>query len=146
MLLDIKNGKTDFEMLFTTPELLPKLKIFGKILGPRGLMPNAKVGTLVSDKEMFNSIERAKAGQVNYRVDSGKNIHAPIGKITFTDEQLMVNLKSLIESLTERKPAGLKTKYFIKAFVKSTMGPRWKLNMEEIDPRSTKNIWSLIKP
>ena len=116
-------------MLFSTPEHLAKLKIFGKILGPRGLMPNAKVGTLVSDKELYEAIKRAKAGQVNYRVDSGKNIHAPIGKITFTDEQLMVNLKSLFESLSERKPATLKTKYFIRAYIKSTMGPRWKLNI-----------------
>lgn len=132
-------------MLFTTPEHLAKLKIFGKVLGPRGLMPNPKIGTLVADKELSSAITRAKAGQVTFRVDSGKNIHAPIGKITFTDEQLLANFKSLIDSLVEKKPAGLKTKYLIRAFVKSTMGPRWKLNMEELDPRSTKNIWELVQ-
>ena len=95
-MLKIKNGKTEFDMLFTTPELLPKLKIFGKVLGPRGLMPNPKVGTLTSDKELANSIVQAKAGQVTYRVDTGKNIHAPIGKITFSDEDLLRNFKSLI--------------------------------------------------
>lgn len=72
-------------MLFTTPELLPKLKQYGKILGPRGLMPNPKVGTLVNQKQLPNAIIQAKAGQVNYRVDAGKNIHARIGKISFTN-------------------------------------------------------------
>lgn len=72
-------------MLFTTPDLIAHLKPFGKILGPRGLMPNAKIGTLASEKDIVDSIKRAKAGQVNYRVDSGKNLHAPLGKITFTN-------------------------------------------------------------
>ena len=90
-------------------------------------------------------MERAKAGQVNYRVDNGKNIHVPLGKITFTDEQLMQNLKSVIESLVEKKPTGLKNKYLVSAFIKSTMGPRWKLDMELLDPKSTKNIWYLVE-
>lgn len=116
-------------MLFTTPELLPRLKAFGKTLGPRGLMPNPKVGTLVSDKELYNAVVRAKAGQVNFRVDSGKNIHAQIGKATFTDEQLLQNFKSLMNALQDKKPANLKGKYFIAGFIKTTMGPRWKLNI-----------------
>lgn len=93
---EIAAGKTDFQMLFTTPQFLPRLKAYGKILGPRGLMPNPKVGTLVSDKELAGAVVRAKAGQVNFRVDAGRNIHAQIGKITFTDEQLLKNFKSLM--------------------------------------------------
>lgn len=93
-------------------------------------MPNPKVGTLVNDKDLANAIIRAKAGQVNFRVDSGKNIHAQIGKITFTDEQLLQNFKSLMMALQDKKPAGLKGKYLIAGFIKTTMGPRWKLNIE----------------
>lgn len=116
-------------MLFTTPEMLPKLKPFGKILGPRSLMPNPKVGTLVNEKDLASAIQRAKAGQVNFRVDAGRNIHAQIGKITFTDEALLQNFKSLMFALQQKKPQGLKGKYFVGAFIKSTMGPRWKLNI-----------------
>lgn len=94
------------------------------------MMPNPKVGTLVSEKELPAAVTRAKAGQVSFRVDSGKNIHAQIGKISFTDEQLLQNFKALMNALQEKKPAGLKGKYFIAGFLKSTMGPRWKLNIE----------------
>lgn len=143
--VDIRDGKTDFDILFTTPEHLSKLKMFGKVLGPRGLMPNAKVGTLTSSKELGKAIQQAKAGQVNYRVDAGKNIHAPLGKIYFSDEQLLANFKSLMHSLVEKKPAGLKTKYLVAGYLKSTMGPRWKLQMEDIDPKNSKNIWDLVE-
>jgi len=129
-LAEIGSGKTDFEILFTTPEMLPKLKPFGKILGPRSLMPNPKVGTLVNEKDLNQAILRAKAGQVNFRVDAGRNIHAQIGKITFTDEQLLQNFKSLMNALQDKRPLGLKGKYFIAGFIKSTMGPRWKLNID----------------
>ena len=86
-------------MLFTTPDMINQLKAFGKVLGPRGLMPNAKVGTLVNEKDLPDAIKRAKAGQVNYRVDSGKNIHVPLGKITFKDEDILKNFKALMQSL-----------------------------------------------
>ena len=94
---------------------------------------------------MKKAVERAKAGQVNYRVDAGKNIHAPLGKITFTDEDLLRNFKSLMRSLIEKKPPTLKGKYIKRAFIKSTMGPRWKLNIEEIDPRSNKSVWDVVE-
>jgi large subunit ribosomal protein L1 len=77
----------------------------------------------------MNAVTRAKAGQVNFRVDAGKNIHAQIGKITFTDDQLLQNFKSLMNALVDKKPAGLKGKYILGGFIKSTMGPRWKLNI-----------------
>lgn len=107
-------------------------------------MPNPKVGTLVNDKEMAAAVTRAKAGQVSFKVDAGKNIHAQIGKITFTEEQLLKNFKSLMLAIQSKKPANLKGKYYIGGFIKSTMGPRWKLNIEHIDPRSQKSIWSLV--
>lgn len=108
-------------------------------------MPNPKIGTLVSEKDLPQAVTRAKAGQVNFRVDSGRNIHAQIGKITFTDEQLLQNFKSLMNALQDRKPLGLKGKYFLGAFLKTTMGPRWKLNVEEIEPKGLKSIWGLIE-
>ena len=108
-------------------------------------MPNAKVGSLVSEQELEQAVIRAKAGQVNYRVDSVKGIHAPLGKITFTDEQILKNFKSLMQSLVDKKPTGLKGKYFTDAFIKSTMGPRWRLNIDEIDPRSNRSIWDLVE-
>jgi large subunit ribosomal protein L1 len=89
-------------------------------------------------------VERAKAGQVNYRVDSGRNLHAHIGKITFKDDQLLRNFKSLMQSLVEKKPTGIKGRYFQEAYIKSTMGPRWKLKIEEIDPRNLKTVWDLV--
>lgn len=78
-------------------------------------------------------------------MDAGKNIHAPLGKIYFSDEQLLANFKSLMHSLVEKKPAGLKTKYLVAGYLKSTMGPRWKLQMEDIDPKNSKNIWDLVE-
>lgn len=102
----------DFDRLFCTPELLPKLKAFGKILGPRGLMPNAKVGTLGKDEPLLRMIKEAKAGQVTFRVDTGRNLHSPLGKLSFTDDQLLLNFKSLMMALSDKKPPSLKGKYF----------------------------------
>ncbi len=93
-------------------------------------MPNPKVGTLVNDKDLGAAITRAKAGQVNFRVDAGRNIHAQIGKASFTDQQLLQNFKSLMNMLQDKKPQGLKGKYFVDGFIKTTMGPRWRLNIE----------------
>jgi large subunit ribosomal protein L1 len=141
----IANGRTEFDVLLTTPELLPSLKAFGRVLGPRGLMPNPKMGTLVAERELGGAVQRAKAGQVSFRVDAGANIHASLGKADFSDEQLLRNFKSLINALQDKRPPSLKGRYFITAFVKTTMGPRWKLNIDEIDPRHRKCIWPLIE-
>jgi large subunit ribosomal protein L1 len=89
-------------------------------------------------------IKEAKTGQVTFRVDSGSNLHALIGKVDFTDEQLLVNLRELMKALSERRPATLKGKYLVGAFMKSTMGPRWRINLNEIDPKGSKNIWGLL--
>ena len=113
-------------------------------MGPKGLMPNAKVGTLAKFEELGQKIKEAKAGQVTFRVDSGRNLHALIGKIDFTDEQLLINFRELMKALAERRPATLKGKYFTGAYLKSTMGPRWKINLNDIDPKANKNIWNLL--
>lgn len=131
-------------MMFSTPDLVPELKPHGKILGPRGLMPNIKTGTLLLPDDLPQGIQKAKAGQVNYRVDSGKNLHAQIGKISFTDDQLLINFKALMQSITDNKPKMIKRRFIRDAFMKSTMGPRWKLNIGEIDPKDKRTIWDLV--
>lgn len=108
-------------------------------------MPNLKVGTLVPQEELGDAVAKAKFGQVNFRVDPNKNLHAQIGKLSFNDDQLLKNLESLTLAVHKKKPQSAKGKYFVSAFIKTTMGPRWKLNVEEIDPKSIKNIWSLLK-
>ena len=122
-----------------------KLKPLGKLLGPKGLMPNAKIGTLVPYHELPNALELAKAGQVSFRVDQGRNIHAHIGKMGFTDEQLMANWLAVMKTLVDKRPSTLKGKYFTHAYLKSTMGPGWKVNLIDIDPRQDRSIWGCLK-
>jgi large subunit ribosomal protein L1 len=86
----------------------------------------------------------AKQGQVSFRVDNGKNIHAQIGKADFTDEQLLQNWRAVMQALVDLRPPTLKGKYFTSAWVKSTMGPSWKINLVDIDPRIEKSIWKLF--
>jgi large subunit ribosomal protein L1 len=89
-------------------------------------------------------LKQAKAGQVSFRVDNGKNIHAQIGKVDFTDEQLLQNWRSVMKTLVDKRPPTLKGKYFTHAYLKSTMGPSWKVNLVDIDPRTEKSIWGLL--
>ena len=95
----MEKGPIEFEKLFTTPTHLPKLKMYGKLLGPKGLMPNAKLGTLVPYQELTNALEMAKSGQVSFRVDEGRNIHAQIGKMSFSDEALLTNWFAVMRTL-----------------------------------------------
>ena len=115
------------------------------MLGPKGLMPNAKLGTLVPYQDLPPALEQAKAGQVTYRVDMGRNIHAHIGKMSFTDEQLLKNWQAVMKSLVDKRPPTTKGKYFTEAWVRSTMGPGWKINLVDIDPRTEKSIWTILE-
>ncbi len=108
-------------------------------------MPNAKVGTLAKEDALIGLIKEAKTGQVTFRVDSGRNLHSPLGKLSFTDEQILLNFKSLMLSLAEKRPASLKGKYFKEAFLKTTMGPRWRIKLSYIDPKHHDNIWNLLE-
>ena len=107
-------------------------------------MPNAKVGTLVPLVELPQALKQAKAGQVSFRVDNGKNIHAQIGKMGFTDEQLLTNWKSVMKTLVDKKPVGLKGRYFTEVWVRSTMGPGWRVNIPDIDTRLEKNMFNAL--
>lgn len=107
-------------------------------------MPNAKLGTLVPFNSMMNALEEAKAGQVSFRVDQGRNIHAQIGLVKFTDEELLINWRAVMKTLVDKRPPTLKGKYFTEAYLKSTMGPRWRINLLDIDPRTERSMWSAL--
>ncbi len=117
----IKGGNLDFDVVIATPDSMRVVGALGTILGPRGLMPNPKVGTVTADVE--TAVGNAKAGQVQFRTDKGGIIHCPIGKIAFEPAALQENLQSLINELVKSKPSAAKGVYLGKATVSSTMGP-----------------------
>jgi large subunit ribosomal protein L1 len=117
----VKNGETNFDVVIATPDTMRVVGQLGKILGPKGLMPNPKVGTVTTDVE--KAVKNAKAGQVRYRVDRGGVIHTTIGKLSFTEHQLKENLEQLMSDLKKLRPATAKGVYFKKVAVSSTMGP-----------------------
>ena len=118
---DIKAGNMNFDVVIATPDSMRIVGQLGQILGPRGLMPNPKVGTVTMD--VATGVKNAKAGQVQYRTDKGGIVHSTIGRASFDAEKLEQNLKALIEALTKAKPASSKGQYLKKIAVSSTMGP-----------------------
>jgi len=117
----IQGGWTDTDVIITTPDMMKDLGRLGKVLGPKGLMPNPKSGTVTQD--IGKAVQEVKAGKVEYRVDKGSNIHVTVGKISFDAAKLEDNIRTLITELLRVKPASAKGKYFKSAFVGSTMGP-----------------------
>jgi len=118
---NIKAGNIDFDILIATPESMRMVGQLGQILGPRGLMPNPKVGTVSAD--VASAVKNAKAGQVRYRTDKAGIIHCIIGKINFTTQDLKENLEALIADIKKAKPSSAKGTYLKKATLSSTMGP-----------------------
>jgi large subunit ribosomal protein L1 len=116
----IQGGKIDFDRCIATPDLMPLVGRLGKILGPRNLMPNPKVGTVTPD--VATAVKNAKAGQVQFRVDKAGIIHGTIGRRSFDNEKLRGNLQALLEALNKAKPASSKGVYLRKVAVSSTMG------------------------
>jgi len=119
---DIKKGNMDFDVVIATPDAMRVVGTLGQILGPRGLMPNPKVGTVTPDVE--GAVKNAKAGQVRYRTDKAGIIHCPIGSVNFDVNALKENLVALLADLKKAKPASAKGQYLKKVSVSSTMGPR----------------------
>ncbi|AWN14863.1 50S ribosomal protein L1 [Salinisphaera sp. LB1] len=117
----VQNGQIDFDMVVATPDAMPVVGRLGQILGPKGLMPNPKTGTVTADVE--TAVKNAKAGQVQYRTDKAGIIHAPIGKADFDNQALVENLSALIHDLKKAKPANAKGIYFKKVSLSTTMGP-----------------------
>jgi large subunit ribosomal protein L1 len=122
----IKEGWTDFDVAIATPDMMSEVGKLGKILGPRGLMPNPKTGTVTFEVE--KAVKDAKAGKVEYRVDKAGNIHVGIGKLSFTPEQLSENARALLGELLRAKPAASKGQYVKGLTLTSTMGPGVKVD------------------
>ena len=118
---DVKAGKMDFDIVIATPDAMKIVGQLGQILGPRGLMPNPKVGTVSMD--VATAVKNAKAGQVQYRTDKAGIVHCTIGRASFSADQLQTNLKALIDALQKAKPAASKGQYLRKISLSSTMGP-----------------------
>ncbi|MBV7331662.1 50S ribosomal protein L1 [Chloroflexi bacterium TSY] len=125
---EIQNGWTDFSVVLATPDMMRVVGKLGRILGPRGLMPSPKTGTIVPAEDLPRVIEEARLGRIEYRVDKTSNIHVPIGKASFETPKLMQNLGSLMEAVMGAKPSSLKGIYLQRATVTSTMGPGVKMD------------------
>ncbi|MCL5116683.1 MAG: 50S ribosomal protein L1 [Firmicutes bacterium] len=122
----IQGGWTDFDVAVATPDMMGVVGRLGKILGPRGLMPNPKTGTVTFDVK--NAIQEIKAGKIEFRTDKAGIIHAPIGKVNFDTEKLVQNLAALVDALVKAKPAASKGTYIKSVTVSSTMGPGIQVN------------------
>ena len=117
----IQKGFMDFDAVVATPDVMGSVGKLGKVLGPRGLMPNPKTGTVTF--EVGKAIQEIKAGKVEFRVDKTAIVHAPVGKMSFPDDKLLENLKTLIDTVLKAKPAAAKGKYVKSIAISSTMGP-----------------------
>lgn len=119
----IQGGWVDFDVAIATPRMMGKAGRLGRVLGPRGLMPNPKAGTVVPGPDLPRVIQESKAGRVEFRVDKTANVHAPFGKASFSEQQLVENLDAIMEALYRAKPDGIKGIYIRRLTVANAMGP-----------------------
>ena len=126
----ISSGKIDFDLLIATPDMMPIIGKVAKILGPKGLMPNPKIGTVTQD--IKSSVKNAKSGQVQFKTEKGGIVHAGIGKINFSEEDLIENLKAFYNSIVKSKPESVKGSFVKKITIASTMGVGLEINVNSL--------------
>lgn len=124
----VQGGKIDFDRCIATPDMMPIVGRLGKVLGPRNLMPNPKIGTVTMDVK--EAVEAAKGGQVQFKAEKAGVVHAGVGKASFTEAQLVENIRAFVDAVSKAKPTGSKGTYMQKINVTSTMGPGVTLNVE----------------
>ena len=127
---EILEGRMDFDRCIATPDMMGVVGRLGKVLGPRGLMPNPKLGTVTPD--VVAAVKAAKGGAVEFRAEKAGIVHAGVGKASFTDEALVGNIRAFVEAIQRAKPAGAKGTYLKKVTVTSTMGPGYKLDLARL--------------
>ena len=124
----IEGGMLDFDVAIATPDAMGRVGRLGRVLGPRGLMPNPKAGTVVNANDLPRAIKEAKAGRVEFRLDKTANIHVSVGKVSFTTEQLSDNFTALMDAVHKARPAGAKGEYIKRITLTTTMGPGIKVS------------------
>jgi large subunit ribosomal protein L1 len=135
----IQKGWTDFDVVLATPDMMRVVGKLGRVLGPRGLMPSPKTGTILPAEDLPRVIEETRLGRVEFRVDKTSNIHVPIGKASFTADKLKNNFSVLMEAIVAAKPAALKGNYLKRITLTSTMGPGVKVDINAASGRPSDN-------
>lgn len=131
LIAKIQGGWLEFDMAIATPQVMGKVGRLGRILGTRGLMPNPKAGTIVQPDDLPRAIKEARQGRVEFKVDKTGNLHVPIGKVSFTPQQIMDNLAALMEAIQRAKPSGAKGQYIKRVTLTSTMAPGIRLDTNQ---------------
>jgi len=130
----IEQGKMDFDLTIATPDMMPLVGRLGRTLGPRGLMPNPKTGTVTTD--VGRAVSEFKGGKVEYRTDRYGNVHVPLGKVSFEQDKLDANFRAVLDELQRAKPAAAKGRYLKKITISSTMGPGVHVDTNRLKPET----------